>query len=243
MAGWFSLAVITLIVLSGILKFTILIEESKFNGNHFTLEIVNKNEFVAFSPKDSSISLLKVANGNDIARAWEIPVDAKINSDEEFSKDNLSKRLLVLSLDLKRQINFLDAVKLLFFSSGVKDSSITETNISVTDSKTKIQSAIISVFSDPEILEEKQSIEIINAADVPGLGNRLANYINNIGGNVILVTNGDARDKSQIKYSSNTYTVKKISELLGFESFRQDKKDLADIVITIGKDSQKTTKF
>src|SRR5260221_10243644 len=91
MAGWFSLAVITLIVLSGILKLFILIEESKFDGrSHFTIEIENKSEFVSFSPKDSSISILNIEGGGDAAKTLEIPVDARISSRDEFKKDNIS---------------------------------------------------------------------------------------------------------------------------------------------------------
>lgn len=241
MAGWFSLAVVTLIILSGILKFIILIEESRFDGSHFTLEITNKNEFISFSPKDSSINVLRVADGSNIAKKWEIPVDVKINSREEFTKENLSRNLLLLSF--KRQINFLDSIKLFIFSISVKDNSFNEKSISSSDDKTKVQSVLTSSFSDPTILEERQSIEIINSADIPGLGNRLANYITNMGGNVILVTTGDIKDKSEIKYLNKTYTLKKISEILSFESSKEDKKGLGDIVITIGKDSQKNTPF
>lgn len=240
MAGWFSLAVVTLIILSGILKFIILVEESRFNGNHFTLEIANKNEFISFSPKDSSINILKV-EGSDVAKKLEIPVDSKVDSKDEFTKENLSKNLLLLSL--KGKLNFLDSVKLSFFSTSVKDNSFNEASISLFKDKSKVQSILTSTFSDSAITEEKQSIEIINSADVPGLGNRLANYITNMGGNVILVTTGDIKDKSEIKYLDKTYTLSRISRLLGFVISKGDKKGLGDITIIIGKDSQNNAQF
>ncbi len=241
MAGWFFLAVATLIILSGILRFIILVEESRFDGGHFTLQIANKNEFISFSPKDSSINLLRVVDGRDVAKTLEIPVDSKIDSKDEFTKENLSKNLLLLSF--KGQLNFLDSIKLSLFSASVKDNSFNETRISLSEDKSKIQSVLTSTFSDPAITEEKQSIEIINSADVPGLGNRLANYITNMGGNVILVTTGDIKDKSEIKYLDKTYTLKKISRMLGFVSSKEDKKRLGDVTIIIGKDSKDNTQF
>lgn len=237
MAGWFTLAIATLIILSGILKLIILINESKFDGNHFTLEITNQNKFISFSPKDQSVAILKVQSGIDVAKSWEIPVDEKINSDQNISKDTLAKELFLLGF--KGKINFLDSIKLSFYSSQVKSDSIEEIITPFIPSKPNIN----SFFADPNILEEKQSIEIINSTDESGLGNRLANYLTNLGCNVVLVTTGDPADKSQISYSDSSYTVAKISKLLGYKSIKMSKKDIADIIIIIGRDNKKPTNF
>lgn len=246
----FSSTVIGLIFFSFVLRFFILVGDSKFDGvNSLSVLVSSQNlkQVVNFSPKNQSISILNVKDykNQNLAKVLEIPIDGSFSSLETLTNKNISLALSKEIFNFKDQkdLNFMDFLRLFLFTNTVKQSSINEKTIS---NQTNIQDLLLissSLFVDPVILEEKQSIEIVNATDVSGLGNRLAALITNIGGNVILVTTGDLEDKSQVQFSVKNYTAQRISRILNFKLIEIKKKSIPDIVITIGKDSLKDFKF
>lgn len=237
-----------LILLSLFLRAAFLLKETKFDGSsHFSLEIqndrINKIQIISFSPQSSSIGILSLDNLNP--RTLEIPIDAKIYSSETVKSGNVKTSLLKLLLDVKdqKEINFIDVLKLLFFSETVKDNSISEKKIDSQTSKVNIDSVVSTFFVDPQISNENLSIEVVNSTNVSGLGNRLANYVSNMGGNVILVSTGDEKKESEIDYTKDSYAVDKLSSILNFKTVKMQKKSLSDVIITIGDDSLKKLNF
>lgn len=108
------------------------------------------------------------------------------------------------------------------------------------------RSTIISLtFTDPAIYGENQTIQIINASNISGVGGGLASLITNLGGNPILVTTaGSAQNTSKIiYYQTETYTVKRLSSYLGFSVEESDKKEISNVIIIIGTDKIKTLNF
>lgn len=245
----FSFVVFGLIFLSLLLRGFILITESKFDGsNSFSLLVgeKNKEQIINFSPKSSSISILTVNYiDNNIGKSLDIPIDGKVVSDDSIRGDNLSSRLakMIFNFRAQKSVNFIDLLRLSVFSKSVNTSSISESNLYQNIDPKDFNSIISSLFLDPGISEEKQNIEIINATDRSGLGNRLANLITNIGGNVILVTTGDLRDTSEIQYTNKTYTVKRLNSLLGFVTSKTSKNSMPDVIIVVGKDALSDLKF
>lgn len=222
-----------------------LLKETKFNGSsHFALEVKNdKDQIISFNPKTSTIGILTLKNV--APRNLEIPTDAKINSQLEISKNNLDSSLLRMSFDFKNQngLNFIDIFRLFLYSKSVKNTSIIEKEIGPSTEKINSDSIISSLFNDGQISDEKLSIKVINSADVPGLGNRLANFISNMGGNVILVTTGDIKGKSEIQYAENSYTTDKLSAVLKIKKVKKSKNSLADVIIILGKDQENNQDF
>jgi hypothetical protein len=100
-------------------------------------------------------------------------------------------------------------------------------------------------LTDASVYQENQTIQVINAADVYGLGSRLATLITNIGGNVVLVSTSDETiQNSKIVYSGKeSYTAKKISDYLGILTQQSDQRGVADVIITIGRDKAGSLKF
>lgn len=240
----FSLLVLGLILLSLFFKSILLVEQSRFDGsNSFSILFSekSKNQVVYFSPQSPLISILDI-NGydqNSIGKTFEIPIDGKVTLDEEVTTENLSTILFKRVLDFKNQtnINSIDFLKLYLFAKTTNDSVINEKIISKDINPQQLNSITSSLFIDPVLSGEKQNIEIINASDVYGLGNRLANLITNIGGNVILVTTQNVTEKSQIQYVKNSYTVKRLNEILGYDVAEVEKKSIPDVIIIIGKDA------
>lgn len=244
-AAFFFILVGALVFLSLIFRIVLLIKESKFDGSsHFTILIQNSRvQVISFSPKSSTVGILTLENIS--SKSLEIPIDARIFSTSPVNSRNLSSSLSKMLFDFKSQkeINFIDIFRLLLFSETVKENSISEKLITDKSEKIKIDSTVSTFFADPEILDEKASIEIINATDIYGLGNRLANLVSNMGGNVILVSTGESKNNSEIEYTRGSYTVEKLSSILGIRSVKSDKKGLPDVIIVIGNDSINTLKF
>lgn len=230
-----------LILLSLFFRVMFLLEETKFDGSsHFTLEIKNdrtKNiQIISFSPQSSSIGILDLVNLNP--RALEVPVDATVQSNFDFNKQNITSNLFKTIADFKNQkeINFIDVFRLFLFSGTVKDSSIIEKSLNSQAEKVNIDSVVSAFFIDSQISNEKLSIEIVNSTNASGLGNRLANYISNMGGNVILVSTGEEKKESEIDYSRDSYTVNKLNSMLNIKKIKMQKKTLPDVIIIIGED-------
>ncbi|HKC14939.1 MAG TPA: LytR C-terminal domain-containing protein [Patescibacteria group bacterium] len=249
-AAGFSFIVVGLIFFSFFLRILLLLGESKFDGvNSFTAVAKEQNlrQVINFSPKSQSISILNLKDydNQNLAKSLEIPIDGGFSSFEPLTAKNLSTQLSknIFNLQNQKELNFLDFLRLFLFTNTVKLSSINEETISKKTNNQNLLSITSSFFADPAILEEKQNIEIINATETPGLGNRLANLLTNMGGNVILVTTEDLQDKSQVQYVKKTYTAQRIARVLGFKLSETKKKSIPDVIIIIGSDSLNSLKF
>lgn len=247
----FSAVVFTLILVSLIFKIITVIKNSNFDGaNRFTLGVFESSEtaVLSFSPKNSSIFILKIKGQTpkEIGKYLQIPIDATLSANQNITKNTLPSDLTRILFNLKdanTNLTVVDLLRLIFFAKTVPPSSVEE-KVSSTEKREEIQGIASSKFIDPQIVEDKQSIEVINSTDVPGLGNRLANLITNIGGNVILVSTADNDDASSVGYRGDkTYTVSKLSSVLGFATKKISQKSIADLIIVIGKGSRENLRF
>lgn len=236
-AVFFVVLVGGIILLSLILRIFFLLKESKFDGSsHFALQLNEQRErvqYISFSPQDSHIGILTFKNA---PFSSEIPIDAKTSSTLEIESKNLKPSLLKMMFDFRNQkeVNFVDLFRLFIFSQTIKENTISQILISQYSDKAKVDSIISAFFVDPRIQDEKLNIEVINATEVYGLGNKLANLISNTGANVVLVSTGDLKKVSLIEYSEPSYTVDKLSKILKFKKIKVSKKSLADITLIIG---------
>lgn len=254
LAGIFVLLVLGLIILSVFFKLAFLIKNSKFDGTHkFNVLLITKDKqsIVSFSPTNKSFTMLLINDKEakeNLSKFLEIPIDGKIISKDNLSKDNLSFIFLKSAFpfgNVVEDLTIVDLIRLSVFLRTVPEAYIYEREISDKLSQTQKSTIISLSFTDPTIDEENQSIEIINATKVYGAGGRLANLISHMGGNVVLITSADNKEKiSKIMYSGKvTYTVKKLSSYLNFALEKKDKKSIADVIIIIGTDRAESNKF
>lgn len=239
-ALFFLVLVGGIIFLSLIVRGFFLVKETKFDGSsHFTLQLnkQNKNEaqYISFSPRNQNIGILTFKNTTP---PFEIPVDSRVNTTIGVDSKNIKTSLFKMIFDFKNQkeINFIDLFRLDLFSQTVKESSVEELQVDSNTDKSKIDAFVSTFFADPQIQDEKLSIEVINATEVSGLGNKVANLVSNAGANVVLVSTGDLRKESAVEYSESSYTVDKLSEILRFKKTKVSKRSLADVTLIIGRD-------
>lgn len=241
------------ISLSILFKMFFLFRQSQFDGsNKFNVQIVDskKTEIISFSPKENSISVLKLDRRveGDLSKNLEIPIDGIIVfKNYQFNDSNISSALIhsIFSFGNTRfKLTSIDLIRLTLFSRKVPRNSIYIKELMQNYTDTQRFNVLYLIFKDPLIFTENNSIEIINATDVFGLGNRLATLISAIGGNVIFVKSQDPQSKSKIQYLGNkNHTIERISKYLNFPAEQIKSRGVSDVIITIGKDSLKNLKF
>lgn len=251
LAGVFTILVVGLIILSTFFKFFLIVKASHFDGTHnFIVSFVGEREgkIVAFSPQSKSLSILNVKTADqNLAQTLEIPIDGKIAA-KDIGSGKISSALLKSIFTFGKSLSnmtILDALRLFIFSETVSANNINERKITVALNDAQKATLVSLSFNDPSVYQENQSIQIINAASVYGIGGRLAALITNIGGNVILVSTSDKTIQASeiVYYGDESYTVKKLSGYLGFKTEKSDKRGVADVIITIGKDGVENPKF
>jgi hypothetical protein len=253
LAGLFIIFVLGLIVFSTLFKFLLIVKASKFDGSHnFIVGFIGKNvnKVVSFSPQNRSISILDVNikdSNNNLSRLLEIPIDGTIIS-QNPNKDNISSVLFKSAFSLDRSLknlSTLDAFRLFLFSKTVSPNNIAQRKLLPEFNDAQKSTIILLSLTDSSIYRENQSIQIINAADVHGAGTRLATLITNIGGNVVMISTSDEtiQNSKIVYYGNESYTVKKLSSYLDFPAIKADKRGMADVIITIGKDKAGNLKF
>lgn len=250
----FIILVAVLILVSIIVKTVITVRNSSFDGEHrFNLGILQKNEVsvISFSPANGSITILNL-RGNlqntSLSQFLELPIDATLKTDNlVINKNNIAADMSKTFFNFPEEntsLTIFDALRLLLFAKSVSSDSIYERDLKINDSLT-ISSFVSSFFIDSDMANQKTTIEVVNATSVFGLAGRLADFINNMGGDVVMVTTSDTpQDNSEILYSGDeNYTVRRLSQILGFKSIRSSNLDISDVKIIIGKDSLQNLKF
>lgn len=248
LAFLFIFLVIVLLAISTLVKTALLFKESKFDGSHkFNVVLASQYAYqiISFSPQGKSISILKLDKKiavKDVSKTLDIPIDGEVVVSGPVAGNKLTSTLFKATTSFGselKNLNTIDALKLFLFARGVSSTSIYERPLSSGLSDTQKSTVLLLTFTDPTIYQESQGIQIINATDEFGLGTKMANFISNMGGNVILVSTADkvSNESSISYYQTPTYTVKKLAQYLGFKLKQSDVKEVADVIIVIGKDS------
>jgi hypothetical protein len=252
LAGLFVMIVLGLIVVSVLFKLFLILRMSKFDGTHnFIVSFVenNKTQVVSFSPQNRTLSILDVDpkyKNSDLTKSLEIPIDGTVvsqNPDKSISS-TLLESAFSLGQSLKK-LTVLDAFRLFLFYKSVPQNNIYERQLSFVLNDEQKSTVITLSLTDTAIYQENQTIQVINASDVQGLGSRVAEFITNIGGNVVLVSTSDETMRSSvIAYNGNeSYTVKRLSNYLGIPSKNSDQRGVADVIIMIGTDKVNSSNF
>lgn len=245
---------ITFFVLVGLLllgsvlvKLATVIEKSHFDGVHrFTVEFTTKDKsfakVVSFAPDTRSISIITISNAQAVPYTGKflgVPIDAKVKNSRQEKDVALELQSLLFTYgSFETTLTPIDILRLWLFAKEVPNSSVATREISSFLDGASIDKISSNLFVDYTLSQENISIQIINATQVSGLGNRLARLITNMGGNVVSVVSKDESIKqSTISYNTKkTYTLQKLEKVLGFQSKILEEKGIADIILTIGED-------
>ena len=175
-----------------------------------------------------------------------IPIDGFIlvsnQNGQKYAKQEVDSEIQSILLsyrDIKTDLTIIDVFRIWLFSKTLSSNSVSVKDIADFPNAVIEDKILSTLFNDYTFSQEKNSIEIINAADISGLGNRVARALTNMGGNVISVSTSDKTSQtSQILYfGDKTYTVEKLGKVLGLATFQTEKQGISDVTIILGKDS------
>lgn len=248
LAGVFSVLFVAVICIGIITRVVILFTNSTFDGKHqFILFDVQKDRSVRiliFSPAIQSIVTINVAGVNtlaDMQKTLQLPYDA-VTYDPKTVKDENPQQLLErmfthFSVFRPSGINQADIYRLWFFAKSVPNTAVTTWSISLSSVGSQAE-VPARYYIDNTLFQEADTITVINATGVSGVGNAFAGVLTTIGGNVISVETADTTAEHTIMYvkSKDMYAVKRISELFHILPTVKPQ-PLSDIIITIGSDS------
>jgi len=245
--------IIFIVVISLIFKLIILIGNGQFdNSKRFILSITNdKNiEIMSLSPSLNNITIFKfndALSSSQAGRLLEIPIDGIIES-KSINLNQSANSLFMNSIlnynKLKTKLTIIDILRLLILTKTIPESAVNI--VTVEDQGGLVPDNIVGNSVNDDLIEkDNQTVQIINRTNVSGLGSRLAKMITNMGGNVILVmSEDDSIKKSAITYiDKETYTIKKLQKILGYEVVREPSNAMADITIIIGEDKVNSLPF
>jgi len=244
----FCSVVFLLIAGSLTLKTINVLRVSRFDGEHrFTLLVTGEKttQVISLDPKSKKINQIlfsKRIDQNSLIQKFDIPVDsyAQVSESivEEKQPGKLFKKLLFAMQKKETNATSIDKVRLWLVAKTIEDSDITTKSASDTDV------SFPGFFTDAAIDNENITISIVNASGMSGLGTRLEHLITNTGATVVSVTTSPANKRtSSIAYSKDSYTLKKLSQLLGFSTEKKPDQGIADILITIGEDNADPKRF
>ena len=250
----FFVFVVSIVFASLIFKAVLILRQSNFDGNHrFTISVSNQKKLtiISFSPSTNSISVLKLdgeIKNLDVNRFLEIPIDGFVKASSlETNRDvaTLLSNIIFDYKDIKTNLTIADIFRLFLVSKTTPLNDVTTSHISSSLESAYVDKIVAQLFNDAEIEKENQTVEIVNATSVTGLGARLARLITNMGGKVVQVSTENKQQKnSLILYNGRrTYTVEKLNKVLGFKTTQIGKQSIADITIVLGEGSQKATSF
>jgi hypothetical protein len=253
-AIFFVIFVFTVIFISIVVKTMQLLAQSKFDGtNRFTISVVTNNgiKVVSFSPSNQSLSVLRIEDGKKdlkLGQYLKIPIEGFVITN--FSEENKDVARLMSDTflnynNIKTNLTIIDILRLFLISKTTPLSNIMTYSISSSLESKKVDKIVEKIFKDEEIEKENQTIEIINTTDETGLGNRLGRLVTNMGGNVIQVsTENNSQKKSAILYNGKkSYTIEKLSKVLGFKTSEVNKQTIADVTIVVGEDNKDPLSF
>jgi hypothetical protein len=236
------------------IRFFTILQRGKYDGIHrITLEIYSKTsqvpiDVVSFDVISKTISTVYISHpvtNNMVSNYLEIPIDGKIQfktmSNTILTSPEIMRLLqnVVFTRYESSSITSIDALRLWFFMHSEPNISLSSVTISKNTNEIDKDTIISPLFIDNAIVQEQQTMSIINGTSVTGLGNRLARYIGDMGGNVIEISTADAPilNSTIAYYGTKTYTVDRLQKTLGFQVNKLEKPGISDMIITIGENN------
>ena len=249
---YFFAFILGVIITSFILKGFTIVKNSRFRSDsRFNFLITNNKEssIISSLPQNHSVSVLKIeGNIENINRFAEVPLDGEVRYsllDLKKPPPTLISDIFFALSDIKTNFTPLDLFRIFLFTKTANPGNFTVRSVSVNLDEAERDKISSLLFADPKISDERLSIEVVNATDEFGVGNRLARLITNISGNVILVSTSQKKeDKSLILYKGKkSYTLERLGKFLGLSVSEIKDQTLADITIRIGKDYKNLSNF
>lgn len=238
-----SLIGLLIIVALGI-KVFLIFHHSVFDGKHqfvLALKKPQDTQFLIFNPDANTIQSVIVTGSSpkNPESTFYVPVDATaVTTDTTASISDITNSLFLHRHQMRAQITIFDSLRLLFLLHSV-DSKNETTKIFSASDFTQQETAGTNLFIDQTVYKEGESVAIINATNVSGLGTKIASLLNRMGANVISITSAeDPIPSSSVGYTGTfSYTPSRIANVLHMPLIHLSGVQISDITVTVGEDA------
>jgi len=202
-----------------------------------------------------------------VSSAFGVPVDGYLIFPSTFASSaeetviNIRQNPLAFDklLQAKTDLSFVELMKFWLATKSVRtdkvkvldlgDSQLTDW-VTLADGskvlnldKSKLDQFIQNNFSDQKVADEGLSIGIFNATNHPGLAEKAARVISNVGGRVVSIANSSEKLTKTIVSPKKSYTQKRVSEYFASCGNQKDCKmpaevdvNRVDLIIVLGED-------
>lgn len=249
--------VILLIFGAIVVRGIILFQQNVFNpSRHFTLVVSQKGavrEIISFNPQVPSIAVLKLTDKTiqyaTLAKEYGITSDGYMQVDDALPLNgDITALMFSTSMHLgtlQTNMTIFDTLRLCLLSKNVATNNEITREITLHDQSIHTDAKIIQALTDPDIASESVSIQIINASNITGMGQRLGKVLTNMGANVVDVSSSQSVQNTTTLayYGGESVTLDHLQKLLQVRPKKLTAQPIADIVITIGTDKSQTTTF
>lgn len=182
-----------------------------------------------------------------------LPVDGFLDLSDKYSQmptvdliDEIRRNpfaLFNILPTLKTDLTPFELIRLKLALSGVRFDKITEVNLENTGVLEKFKlpdgtlvyttedqrlDSILSDMADSQVKSEHKTIAIFNATDHPQLAQKAARLVTNIGGDVIIVSNGQSKLKTSQVIGEKSKTLERLQQI--FETDGKIDPNLKDLV-------------
>lgn len=246
------------VLISLSVRVIILIKNSSFTGNSFTLLLFSDKQYVIGVEKVnkglSVISLEKLPkplSHTDAVRDGiivGIPIDGILitkNSApiQDVKKDFFSNKNVFSLITNPFQstavsFNSVDLVKMYLIARAAPGSNVSFKKITNVDYDKRTEQDVFNLFKDEALVNEKTSVEIVNATTINGLGARTAKMLEHIGMHVVSIISSDKEEKHTkiIFRGRETETLKRLRGIFKVTPVYKDETYISDITVVLGKD-------
>ncbi len=221
----------------------------------------NKKEVLLVKiPEDISNNLLGESLVRQVSRNLGVPITGylEVSGDyRESTSEKLVEKLranlfewILIYPSLKSNLSPSELVDLAIILSKVRFDKIATLELPEDLDKNDIDLKTSQKFIDSQVREDSATIAIFNATSEPGLANIAARVVNNLGGNVIFVTNAKSETLKKsyvyIKNEAPDYSTSRFARIFSPNCYKSTKCDIledsditssrAQINIVLGQD-------
>jgi len=250
---YFLAAVFMCVVFALIFRTIVMVKNSTFSTPSYSVLFESSTPFLisvdTVSKKMSVIEINISGVDSRIQKSMQLktPIDGKIHrKNKEMLADSYPSMGFLASIVFRPwEYQFdgmtpLDAMKLTQYALTVQDKDISRYTVSLTSDQElegMTSDELYDTFKDPILINEQQSIEVVNGTGQEGLAGQVSLLLKNTGGNVVSLGTAQESSKTVLYASQNSHTLTRISHILGISpEIDPDFASISDIKIILGKD-------
>lgn len=256
---YFLAAVVTCILFALIFRTIVMVKNSTFSTPSYTVLFSSSTPFLiavdAESKKMSVIEVDSLKTASRVQKSMQLktPIDGKLHKKNgEIQANQYPSMGFLVSIFFRPWeyefdgMTAFDALKITQYALGVQDKDIKRYSVSLSsDSELEgmTQDELYDTFKDPILINEQQSIEVMNGTGQEGLAGQVSLLLKNTGGNVVSLGTSDEVSRTALYANKNSHTLTRISHILGINpEIDPDFASISDIKIILGKDFVKRIK-